>query len=120
MPSGDQQINVHNHYHFEGPWLGELCQVLTHGFDRLIATLKEGFTTMSEASDALTQAVTLVASKVDTTSTTLQTELGEIAKQLADASDADLRAAATDAVTRLGVVAEGLDVINTTIQGIVP
>lgn len=50
-------IQVHNHYHLEGPWLGELCQTITHSFDRLIAALKEGTEAMSQELDALTAQV---------------------------------------------------------------
>lgn len=75
---------------------------------------------MSEASDALTQAVTDVATRVNQTTDTLQVELQQIADALANTGDADLRQAANDAVQRLGAVSNQLDSMNQTIQNIIP
>jgi predicted transcriptional regulator YheO len=98
-----------------------------HGFDNIVQglseiqqTLQEGFAQMSEASDALTQAVTDVATRVNQTTDTLQVELQQIADALANTGDADLRQAANDAVQRLGAVSNQLDSMNQTIQNIIP
>lgn len=105
-----------SHYHFHFTDFSETNRVLRQIRNALI----EGFTLMSEASQRLTDAVTDVASKVDTLSTSLQSEIADITVALSNAGDADLRTAADDAVSRLGGVSTRLGDINSAIQGIVP
>ena len=76
---------------------------------------------MADTADALTQAVTEVASKFESLNSTLQTELGQITDALGNAQDAAaLQQAAADAVTRLQTVATQLDAMNVSIGSIIP
>ena len=98
----------------------ELLTTVEQGMAGMMAVLHEGFFRMSEQSQGLLDAVAGVATRFDTLNATLQTEMAEIAAALLQASDADLRTAATDAVARLGTLQGQLDAMNVAIAGIIP
>lgn len=75
---------------------------------------------MSESADALTAAVNAFASRFDTFSGTLTTEMGEIAAALRTTGDPDLRQAALDAASRLDTLGTRLDAMNSDVQAIIP
>lgn len=107
--------HLHVHVHLEG------LLDLREDLHTINDTLREGFQHMSESSEALTQAVTDVATRFETLNSTLQTELGEITAALGNATDAAaLQQAAADAVARLQTVASQLDAMNGAISAIIP
>lgn len=104
------------HFHLHLP---ELTGIL-HELRQINNTLKKGFTRMSEASDALTAAVTQVATEINNLSTSQQTEIQQIIDALNGAGDADLRDAVNQSIPRLQTMATQLQQMNTVMQGIIP
>ncbi len=74
---------------------------------------------MSDDATRLTDAVNAFASRFDTFSGTLTTEMAEIAAALRNTGDLDLRQAANDAAARLDSLGTRLDAMNTDVQGII-
>lgn len=111
-------IDIHLPPEFHLHLHGDLSSLVA-AMDRQTVVLQEGFALMADRAQALTTAVNDVAARVDTTVSTLTTEIQQINDKLNNADDASLRQAADEAVTRLQTVAQNLDTMNATIQGIV-
>ena len=98
----------------------ELVIVVREGFQHVATVLQEGFVRMSEQSEALLTAFNSFMAQFDIFTASFHAEIQQITDALAGASDADLRAAATDVVTRLGTLQARVEALNTTAQGIIP
>lgn len=100
-----------------------LTHALLTELRHLTHVIEQGFYRMSETSDALLQAVTSVAGRVDTLTATIQAEMQDIATALAQAgngTDPVLEQAARNATDRLNALSSTINDLNTTVQGIIP
>lgn len=112
-------VNV-NVCHGYDPRMLDALQNIANAIVAHAHIMQEGFRTMSEEAQNLTNVVNQVVEEFQAMNSTLDTEMTQIVEALSNAGDAELRQAANESVQRLSGLLQGIQTTRQRISEIVP